>query len=65
MSPPTDHVSTSTWPAVSACTLWRWSSAAISHIKPGELDTVMSEIAALDQRHRVQALTVGQVLVLT
>ena len=41
------------------------SEVHITHIKPGELDTVMSEIAALDQRHRVQALTVGQVLVLT
>ena len=41
------------------------SEVHITHIKPGELDTVMSEIAALDQRHRVQALTAGQVLVLT
>ena len=41
------------------------SEVHITHIKPGELDAVMSEIAALDQRHRVQALTAGQVLVLT
>ena len=36
----------------------------ITHIKPGELDTVMAEIAALDPRHRVQALVAGQVMVL-
>ncbi len=41
------------------------SAVHITHIKPGELDAVMSEIAALDQRHSVQALTAGQVLVLT
>jgi ribonuclease BN (tRNA processing enzyme) len=36
----------------------------ITHIKPGEVDAVMSEIAALDDRHRVQALQSGQVLTL-
>jgi ribonuclease BN (tRNA processing enzyme) len=36
----------------------------ITHIKPGELDTVMGEIAALDPRHRVQALAIGQVMAL-
>lgn len=33
----------------------------ITHIKPGEVDAVMSEITALDHRHRVQALQSGQV----
>ena len=36
----------------------------ITHIKPGELDAVMGEIAALDARHRVQALAAGQVMTL-
>ena len=40
------------------------SAVHITHIKPGELEAVMSEINALDSRHRVQALTAGQVLVL-
>ena len=31
----------------------------ITHIKPGELDAVMSEIAALGDRHRVSALSAG------
>ena len=34
----------------------------ITHIKPGELDAVMGEIGALDQRHRVQALVAGGVM---
>lgn len=34
----------------------------ITHIKPGELDAVMGEIAALDQWHRPQALVAGQVI---
>ncbi len=34
----------------------------ITHIKPGELDAVMSEIAAIDHRHHVHALAVGQVM---
>lgn len=34
----------------------------ITHIKPGELDAVMAEIAALDPRHPVRALTAGQVM---
>ena len=34
----------------------------ITHIKPGEVDAVMSEIAALGTPHRVQALTTGQLL---
>jgi ribonuclease BN (tRNA processing enzyme) len=34
----------------------------ITHIKPGELDAVMAEIAALDARHPVQALAAGQVM---
>ena len=36
----------------------------ITHIKPGELDVVMGEIAALDARHTVQALVAGQVMAL-
>lgn len=36
----------------------------ITHIKPGELDAVMGEIAVLDPRHRVQALVAGQVMAL-
>lgn len=34
----------------------------ITHIKPGEVETVMAEIGAQGSRHRVQALTSGQVL---
>jgi cAMP phosphodiesterase len=34
----------------------------ITHIKPGELDTVMSEIAAQNSPHRIRALTNGQVI---
>jgi hypothetical protein len=36
----------------------------ITHIKPGEVDAVMSEIAALTTGHRVRALVSGQVLTL-
>ena len=36
----------------------------VTHIKPGELDAVMAEIAALDPRHPVRALVAGQVLAL-
>ena len=35
----------------------------ITHIKPGEVDAVMSEIAALDSPHRISALVSGQVMV--
>ena len=34
----------------------------ITHIKPGELDAVMSEIAALGGARRIQALVAGQVI---
>jgi len=34
----------------------------ITHIKPGEVDAVMSEIGAQTSRHRIQALVSGQVL---
>ena len=37
----------------------------ITHIKPGEVDTVMSEIAALDDRHAVRPLLAGQRMTLT
>ena len=33
----------------------------VTHIKPGEVDTVMAEITALGGRHRVTALQTGQV----
>ena len=36
----------------------------ITHIKPGEVDAVMAEIAALGDRHRISALRSGQVLTL-
>jgi ribonuclease BN (tRNA processing enzyme) len=34
----------------------------ITHIKPGEVDTVMSEIAALPTHHRIQALNTGALM---
>jgi ribonuclease BN (tRNA processing enzyme) len=34
----------------------------ITHIKPGELDPVMSEIGALGDGHRIHALVAGQVM---
>jgi ribonuclease BN (tRNA processing enzyme) len=34
----------------------------VTHVKPGELDAVMAEIAALDPRHPVRALAAGQVM---
>ena len=34
----------------------------ITHIKPGEVDTVMSEIAAQGSRHRIHTLASGQVI---
>ena len=36
----------------------------ITHIKPGEMDTVMTQIGAQGGRHRVHALVSGQVLML-
>jgi ribonuclease BN (tRNA processing enzyme) len=36
----------------------------ITHIKPGEVDAVMSEIAAHGSQHRIRALVAGQVLTL-
>ena len=36
----------------------------ITHIKPGEVDTVMSEISALQSPHRIHALVTGQVMTL-
>ena len=36
----------------------------ITHIKPGELDQVMSEIGALRTGHRISALTAGQLMTL-
>jgi ribonuclease BN (tRNA processing enzyme) len=35
----------------------------ITHIKPGEVDAVMSEIGARTSRHRIRALVAGQVMV--
>jgi len=37
----------------------------ITHIKPGELDAVMSEIGEFDSPHRIDALQAGQELLLT
>ena len=34
----------------------------ITHIKPGEVDAVMSEVRALSTRHHIQALQTGQVM---
>jgi ribonuclease BN (tRNA processing enzyme) len=34
----------------------------ITHIKPGEIESVMEEIAALETPHRIQALEVGQIM---
>jgi ribonuclease BN (tRNA processing enzyme) len=34
----------------------------ITHIKPGEMDAVMTEVGAQTSRHRIQALTTGQFL---
>jgi ribonuclease BN (tRNA processing enzyme) len=34
----------------------------ITHIKPGEVETVMAQIAAQDGRHAIRALQTGQVL---
>ncbi len=36
----------------------------ITHIKPGEVEAVMSEIGAQGSRHRIQALVTGQVMTL-
>jgi ribonuclease BN (tRNA processing enzyme) len=36
----------------------------ITHIKPGEVQAVMSEIAAQGNRHRIQALATGQIIAL-
>ena len=50
-------------------TLWRelqqlaqGVAVYITHIKLGELDAVMGEIAALDSRHAMQAQVAGQVM---
>ena len=34
----------------------------ITHIKPGEIDSVMSEIGAQRSHHRISALATGQIL---
>jgi ribonuclease BN (tRNA processing enzyme) len=34
----------------------------ITHIKPGEVDAVMSEISAQPSRHRISVMTLGQVI---
>ena len=34
----------------------------ITHIKPGEVDAVMSEIGAHASRHRISALVSGQLI---
>ncbi len=45
--------------------LARGVAVYITHIKPGEIDTVMQEIGALDHRHAVQALVAGQRMTVT
>jgi ribonuclease BN (tRNA processing enzyme) len=42
--------------------LARPTEVYITHIKPGEVDAVMAEVARLDSRHHVQALATGQVI---
>lgn len=52
-------------PALLGQELARFDQAAdvfITHIKPGELDGVMSEIARLDTPHRIRQLAAGQVM---
>ncbi len=44
--------------------LARPTDVYITHIKPGEVDAVMTEIAALDSPHRISALVSGQVMTL-
>lgn len=44
--------------------LARPADVYITHVKPGERDAVMAEIARQDSRHRVQALVSGQVIAL-
>jgi ribonuclease BN (tRNA processing enzyme) len=40
------------------------TEVCITHIKPGEVDAVMAEIAAQGSPHRVRALATGDVLTL-
>ena len=42
--------------------LARPTDVYITHIKPGEVDAVMTEIAAQDNPHRIHALVTGQVM---
>jgi len=45
--------------------LGRSTDVYITHIKPGELELVMTEIGAQGSRHRIQALRAGQVVALS
>ena len=59
------HVSQHLCPAQLGAELAQLAAPAdvyITHIKPGEVDAVMSEIGALATRHRIHALASGQVL---
>ena len=58
------HLCPRTLRAELAC-LPRPMDVYITHIKPGEVDAVMGEIAAHGSAHRIGALTPGQVLTLT
>ena len=53
-------------PAAAGPANWRISAGSvdvhITHIKPGEIDAVMSEIGALSSGHRLSALEAGQVI---
>ncbi len=59
------HLSRHLCPAELGVELERLAGCAdvhITHIKPGEVESVMAEIARLGTRHRIHALTAGQVM---
>jgi ribonuclease BN (tRNA processing enzyme) len=59
------HISRHLCPSLLAIELAQLAAPAdvlITHIKPGEVDAVMSEIAALGMHHRIKAMVSGQVI---
>jgi hypothetical protein len=59
------HISQHLCPALLRRELVRFEQPVdvfITHIKPGEVDAVMTEIGASAQRHRIKALVSGQVM---
>lgn len=59
------HISQHLCPSTLRSELSRLAGSAdvhITHVKPGELEAVMSEIARFDTRHRIHALQAGQVM---